>query len=163
MNQLPITPQTITHCLGIDPDLTKSGFAAWNRQKDQFDQVTTLTSWMLLTTILTHYPPTTAIIRIDAGWLIKKVWHGEPVAAHKWPMHSRLANAAETGRRVGVNNGVGMTMTEILRGHGYQVTEVKPGTTGWGEWDQQKARQLTGWKPVTNDEKRDAMRLSFKR
>lgn len=157
-NQLPIQSLRIDKVIGIDADQDKSGFAVFCRVEKRLITVTTLDFSALLDAINNH-PPGSALIILEAGWLNKSIWHGEPPGADKWAMRSRLANAAEIGRRVGINVGVGKCIEQYLIAHGHEYRLEQPTAA---KWDSETLKRMTGWANRTNQDARDAARLAFK-
>lgn len=159
-SQLPIQSLRINYVVGIDPDQDKSGVAIYSRIEKRLIAVACL-GFADLLNLLNEQPKGETIFYLEAGWLNSSVWHGEPPTAGSWPIRSRLANAAEVGRRVGINHGVGICLHNYLLCHNDHdlVRLEKPTTT---KWDAETFAKMTGWKGRTNPETRDAGRIAFK-
>jgi len=156
--QLPIQSLRINTVVGIDPDQDRSGFAVFCRLEKRLIYVSTL-SFFELCNSLAAYEAGSVLVILEAGWLNKSVWHGEPAAAASWPIRARLANAAEIGRRVGINAGVGLSIQNLLIGLGHEYKLEQPTSA---KLDADNFKRLTGWVGRTSQDARDAGRLAFK-
>jgi len=138
-------------CVGIDPDVTKSGFAVWHKPLKKFSSIETLTLPEMLDK-LHSLRDNIAFVVVEAGFLNKGNRHtfkGQSVAA-----------AAKTGENVGRNHQRGMDIVEILEWMRIPYRLQKPSTKNSWKDSEATFRKMTGVKGG-NPEKRDAAMLVF--
>ena len=138
-------------CVGIDPDVTKSGFAVWHKPLKKFSSIETLTLPEMLDK-LHLLRDNIAFVVVEAGFLNKGNRHtfkGQSVAA-----------AAKTGENVGRNHQRGMDIVEILEWMRIPYRLQKPSTKNSWKDSEATFRKMTGVKGG-NPEKRDAAMLVF--
>ena len=137
--------------IGIDPDVTKSGFAVWHKPLQKFSSIETLTLPEMLDK-LHLLRDNIAIVVVEAGFLNKGNRHtfkGQSVAA-----------AAKTGENVGRNHQRGMDIVEILEWMRIPYRLQKPSTKNSWKDSEATFQKITGVKGG-NPEKRDAAMLVF--
>ena len=137
--------------IGIDPDVTKSGFAVWHKPLKRFPSIEALTLPEMLDE-LHSLRDNIAIVVVEAGFLNKGNRHtfkGQSVAA-----------AAKTGENVGRNHQRGMDIVEILEWMKIPYRLQKPSTKNSWKNDEKIFQKMTGVKGG-NPEKRDAAMLVF--
>ena len=137
--------------IGIDPDVTKSGFAVWHKPLKKFSSIETLTLPEMLDK-LHSLRYSIALVVVEAGFLNKGNRHtfkGQSIAA-----------AAKTGENVGRNHQRGMDIVEILEWMQVPYRLQKPSTKN--NWKDSEAtfQKITDTKGG-NPEKRDAAMLVF--
>jgi len=137
--------------IGIDPDVTKSGFAVWHKPLQKFSSIEALTLPEMLDK-LHLLRDNIAIVVVEAGFLNKGNRHtfkGQSVAA-----------AAKTGENVGRNHQRGMDIVEILEWMRIPYRLQKPSTKNSWKNDEKIFQKMTGVKGE-NPEKRDAAMLVY--
>lgn len=137
--------------IGIDPDVTKSGFAVWHKPLQKFSSIEALTLPEMLDK-LHLLRDNIAIVVVEAGFLNKGNRHtfkGQSVAA-----------AAKTGENVGRNHQRGMDIVEILEWMRIPYRLQKPSTKNSWKNDEKIFQKMTGVKGG-NPEKRDAAMLVY--
>jgi hypothetical protein len=137
--------------IGIDPDVTKSGFAVWHKPLQKFSSIEALTLPEMLDR-LHAIRNNIAIVVVEAGFLNKGNRHtfkGQSVAA-----------AAKTGENVGRNHQRGMDIVEILEWMKIPYRLQKPSTKNSWKNDEKIFQKMTGVKGG-NPEKRDAAMLVY--
>ena len=137
--------------IGIDPDVTKSGFAVWHKPLQKFSSIEALTLPEMLDE-LHSLRDNIAIVVVEAGFLNKGNRHtfkGQSVAA-----------AAKTGENVGRNHQRGMDIVEILEWMRIPYRLQKPSAKNSWKNDEKIFQKMTGVKGG-NPEKRDAAMLVF--
>ena len=138
-------------CVGIDPDVTKSGFAVWHKPLKKFSSIETLTLPEMLDK-LHSLRDNIAFVVVEAGFLNKGNRHtfkGQSVAA-----------AAKTGENVGRNHQRGMDIVEILEWMRIPYRLQKPSTKNSWKDSEATFQKMTGVKGG-NPEKRDAAMLVY--
>ena len=139
-------------CIGIDPDVTKSGFAVWHKPLKRFSSIEALTLPEMLDK-LHSLRDNIALVVVEAGYLNKGNRHtfkGQSVAA-----------AEKTGENVGRNHQRGMDIVEILEWMKIPYRLQKPITPNKWKDDAAYFKTITGWRGKTNPEKRDAAMLVY--
>ena len=137
--------------IGIDPDVTKSGFAEWHKPLKKFSAIEALTLPEMLDR-LHAIRDNIALVVVEAGFLNKGNRHtfkGQSVAA-----------AAKTGENVGRNHQRGMDIVEILEWMRIPYRLQKPSAKNSWKNDEKIFQKMTGVKGG-NPEKRDAAMLVF--
>lgn len=137
-------------CIGIDPDLIKSGVAAWNGKEFvtlktmRFFELTLYLEWQ-------KNENENVTVYIEGGWLNEKS-----------NFHSAQgARVREIiAKNVGENHAVGKLLVEyceleMITHHIIRPTQKK--------WDAEVFKKITGVEIRTNSEMRDAARLVFGR
>ncbi len=138
--------------IGIDPDVTKSGVAAWEKDLRRFRMIETMCLGDLIGYMEDHEHEI-ALVVVEAGFLNKGNRHtfkGQSVAA-----------AAKTGENVGRNHQRGMDIVEILEWMKIPYRLQKPITPNKWKDDAAYFKTITGWHGKTNPEKRDAAMLVY--
>jgi len=137
--------------IGIDPDVTKSGFAVWHKPLQRFSSIEALTLPEMLDKLHSLHD-NIAIVVVEAGFLNKGNRHtfkGQSVAA-----------AAKTGENVGRNHQRGMDIVEILEWMRIPYRLQKPSTKNSWKDSEATFQKITGVKGG-NPEKRDAAMLVY--
>ena len=138
--------------IGIDPDVDKSGFVIWDKEKKALLDVDSATLPEMMTRLL-RMKGRIALVIVEAGYLNKGNRHtfkGQTVAA-----------AAKTGENVGRNHQRGMDIVEILEWMRIPYRLQKPITPNKWKDDAAYFKTITGWHGKTNPEKRDAAMLVY--
>ena len=138
--------------IGIDPDVDRSGFAIWDKEKKALLDVDSATLPEMMTRLL-RMKGGIALVIVEAGYLNKGNRHtfkGQTVAA-----------AAKTGENVGRNHQRGMDIVEILEWMKIPYRLQKPITPNKWKDDAAYFKTITGWHGKTNPEKRDAAMLVY--
>ena len=138
--------------IGIDPDVDKSGFVIWDKEKKALLDVDSATLPEMMTRLL-RMKGRIALVIVEAGYLNKGNRHtfkGQSVAA-----------AAKTGENVGRNHQRGMDIVEILEWMRIPYRLQKPITPNKWKDDAAYFKTITGWHGKTNPEKRDAAMLVY--
>ena len=137
--------------IGIDPDVTKSGFAVWHKPLQRFSSIETLSLSEMLDK-LHSLRDNIALVVVEAGFLNRGNRHtfkGQSVAA-----------AAKTGENVGRNHQRGMDIVEILEWMQIPYRLQKPSTKNSWKDSEATFQKMTGVKGG-NPEKRDAAMLVY--
>ena len=137
--------------IGIDPDVTKSGFAVWHKPLQRFSSIETLSLSEMLDK-LHSLRDNIALVVVEAGFLNRGNRHtfkGQSVAA-----------AAKTGENVGRNHQRGMDIVEILEWMRIPYRLQKPSTKNSWKDSEVTFQKITGVKGG-NPEKRDAAMLVY--
>lgn len=137
--------------MAIDPDSDKSGVALI---EDKYMRLACMTFADLITAI--EY--TSAIIYIEAGWLISHNWHTK--------LGESASVSAKKGYAVGRNHETGRKIEEICKHFGKECHLIKPLRKCWKGADKKitneefqriaKMRGIKVTKARTNQEERDA-------
>lgn len=146
-----------SHVIGIDPDITASGWAEVIDGK-----VSHIACYDLphLDEQLRQLPHGTLVV-IEASWLTTHNWHG---------IRGSAARAAALGRSVGLNHATGMHIASLAEYHGLNVQLQAPLRKCWkgrdgkitaNELRQHFGRYLPEKLPRTNQEERDAILLAI--
>ena len=136
--------------IGIDPDVTKSGYARLNKNDDSFI-LRNLTFFELYDTLLYYHmknPDCEVEVFIEAGWLNKSNWHTSGKMS--------VALAAQIGQRTGANHETGKKIVEMCEYLNLKYTLVKPTKS---KVDAKEFKTLTKYEGRTNQEQRDAAML----
>lgn len=146
-------------CIGIDPDVDKSGFAIWNKQERKFESIEALALPDMMTR-LQELKGQIKIVVLEAGFLDAGNRHVEYI-----PKGAKIRNplryAAQSGERTGANHQRGKDIAEILEWMGIPYRLQKPMSPNLWKEDAEYFKMVTGWPKVTNREKRDAGMLVF--
>lgn len=148
-----------TLVVGIDPDVDKSGIAIWDAAIKKLTVVEALAFWDIIPFILSHSEYIKKV-RIEAGWLNSSNWHTHTGKGEK-RRKLKSNEMAESGRRVGRNHQVGILLMDFCKKYAIDCEEVKPYESNWWKNDGNRFALTTGWKGVTNPEKRDAAMLVY--
>lgn len=138
-------------CIGIDPDVIKSGVATWEKDRKHFRMIETMHLGDLIGYMQDHKHEI-ALVVLEAGWLNngnRHTFKGQSVAA-----------AAKTGQNVGRNHQRGMDIAEILEWMGIPYRLQRPTTKNSWKDSEETFQKITGTKGG-NPEKRDAAMLVF--
>lgn len=90
--------------IGIDPDVSKSGFAVWNTETKKFEVVTAMPFFDLLDELITY--STNCHVILEAGWLNKK---------SNYHFSKSHAIGQRIAKNVGSNHQVGKLIEEYLK------------------------------------------------
>jgi len=137
--------------IGIDPDVDKSGFAAWDG--NQFVELDNMVFWEIIDALANYSTLYQRRLRvmIEAGWLNKK-------------SNYHYAKNKSTGERiaknVGSNHQVGKLLAEYCDTNNINFELIRPTNK---KLDSISFKQLTGYSKQTNPEKRDAGMLVWGR
>jgi hypothetical protein len=132
--------------IGIDPDITASGVAVYDKEDNSLE-LRTLSFWELIEEIESYLVPIHIVI--EAGHLIKKSnWHG---AANTY-------TAARIGKNVGSNHQIGKLIQEYCEKHNISHELIKP----LGKVNQEIFNGIWERKGRTNQEVRDAAMLIYR-
>lgn len=134
--------------IGIDPDVEKSGFAAWDSRRRTFLEIENYSFFDLIER-LKGFDSEIEVV-VEAGWLIKKS-----------NFHGRKGQTKSVGEKiakaVGANHQVGKLFVEWCKKNNVVCYEIKPK----GKIDGAEFKRKTGWGKRTNSEHRDAAMLVF--
>jgi len=152
------TERVVTHIVGIDPDLKKTGIAVWDVQQKKFIYWGAV-DFVNIAPVLKEvcHPFSTEII-LESPWLNKKA------NFRKGNFSKRVSDAIS--KKVGQNHAVAKMISETLQSIGWSVIEKKPLFKGIfkrnGVWTTIGRKFIIANSNVTsriNDEVRDAMYL----
>lgn len=154
MKFIPRSNCQTPYLVAIDPDLNKSGLAAWNTKTREWMIAKTVSIENILSE-LASLPPTETTVYVEAGWLIKKA-------------NLRAGNYREAqakARNVGENHETGKLIIKLLKAAGYVVTEFKPLKKGifkslegsWTQHGRDYVQKESGLSHRMNDDVRDAI------
>ncbi|GGH42678.1 hypothetical protein GCM10007423_39480 [Dyadobacter endophyticus] len=154
MKFIPRSNCPTPYLVAIDPDLNKSGLAAWSTKDREWIIAKTVSIENVLSE-LSELPPTETTVYVEAGWLIKK--------ANLRGGNYRAAQAK--ARNVGENHGAGKLICKLLKAAGYTVTEFKPLKKGafktlagaWSDTGRRYVEKESGLSHRMNDDVRDAI------
>jgi hypothetical protein len=146
--------------IGIDPDIKKSGFV-WKEGKTLRDYKAVDASELLrnCNTIANSFGIENIEIRLEAGWINKK---------SNFRTNINKGIDQHVAKSVGQNQGFGMCISQILRGMGFKVLEVKPQMKGFmkvkGAWTPKGREYFSKISGIPkcknlNDDVRDAVLL----
>lgn len=135
--------------VGIDPDIEKSGFAIWNKTKQDLI-LTCLPFWELVNKLYFLNKTSDLEVRIEGGWLIKKSnWHGNS--------KQTKATGEKIAKSVGMNHQTGILMKEFCESKGISYSLIKP----QGKLKAEAFNKITKHKGRSNQEQRDAAMLVY--
>ena len=142
------TPKLI---IGIDPDVQKSGFAIWNTESKQFEEVLDVRLWELfgwLERLNTAKERSPIKVYMEAGYIVKRHWQkkGHGVA-----------------KSVGENQGICKAIEAFLNHLNIPYELLPP--AGYSNYTHEAFCKITGWdKSIrTNSEKRAAAMMVYRR
>lgn len=141
--------------IGIDPDISKSGWATWDTQKKEFREMCNVSFWVMIDCLSGTLNPDgySYHVILEAGWLNQKS-----------NFHGRKGQTKATGERiaknVGENHAVGKLIEQYLIKSKIEYTLVKPTTK---KLNAESFKRLTKWEGRTNQEERDAALLVWDR
>lgn len=150
------------YVVGIDPDVDKSGVAFLDTNNKRVvlhnETFPGLIRYLKSVKELTEKTNKTAIVVVEASWLISHNWHTKG-------SHSTGA-IAKTGYNVGRNHQVGMLIVECCRELGIEVIEQQPLKKIWKGKDGKITHDeisyfVPGLPKQTNSEERDALLLAW--
>jgi len=133
----------MTHYIGIDPDLIKSGVAVYRNKS--LESLSLMYLWEVFAYIKEHNP----IVVLEAGHTVKKFWHGG------------AGKGTQAAKNVGANNAIGQLIEQYCTVNGHKVILVKP--QGYSRIKHEQFVKITGWKTRTNPETRVAALLVWGR
>jgi hypothetical protein len=135
--------------IGIDPDLERSGVAAWNASGKSLDLRTL--SFFQLYDFLQAHADRILLVRVEAGWLNRKS-----------NFHSRAGQTKPAGesiaRNVGENHAAGKLICQMCVYLELHCEEVQPQAH---KLNRDSFRAVTGYRERTNQETRDAAMLVY--
>lgn len=135
--------------IGIDPDIEKSGFAAYDPKTKKLD-LKTMPFFDLLATISNFHVRCDLKVYIESGWLIKKTnWNRKTGVSIG--VNEKIAES------IGKNHQVGKLITEFCEKNGITHFNVPPR----GKIDSATFKRITGYSGRTNQEERDAAMLVY--
>lgn len=142
--------------IGIDPDVTASGFAVV--YDDEIVETETLRFPDLVCKLYTFSKDSTLVV-VEASWTTSKNWH---TLTH----YGSTARAAALGRSVGLNHATGIHLAAMAEHMGFDVRLQPPlKKIGHGRdgklTHEDAAYYMKGLPPRTNQEERDAARLAW--
>lgn len=146
--------------VGIDPDLTKSGFAVWDRPQNKLTDYRTLAFYDIMLAIR-KLPRESTLVIVEAGWLNKvanfhTVKVPDRLKGHDAAIETYTRGVRErTAKDVGQNHAAGKLLVECIERMGYTVRFSKPTKKKWEPHDFKRATGIT----VKNQEIIDAGRL----
>ncbi|MGC8978653.1 hypothetical protein [Caldisericum sp.] len=132
--------------VGIDPDLTKSGYAIWDKEERVLKEFGSKDFWGLLE-LLNEYK--NELIIIEAGWLNKKV---------NWHLSELGTRSEKIAYRVGQNHTIGQLLVDYCKKNGISVITKRPSMR---KMKQEEFKKITGIKHTTNQDVRDAIMLVY--
>lgn len=153
--------------IGIDPDLTQTGVAIWDRKEKVWVSVVCVSiedivdSFVSITiSRLPDFCPDNCTIYLEAGWKNDKsnFRHG-----FKSNVHEKIT------MNVGENHACSKLIGRILRKAGWEVVEISPlgkgkgflkGLKGWTTEGKKYIEERSGLKNL-NSEKRDALLIAM--
>lgn len=130
--------------IGIDPDVSKCGFAVYDTELKQLTDVRSVPLFALLEQIDVTVACGNYLIRLEAGWLKKKSnWHGGSYSV-----------AQCIAKQVGRNHEIGRQIEKYLikQKYNYELLEPKGYSNIFKDADTFK--QVTGWTKQTNEDSR---------
>jgi hypothetical protein len=141
--------------IGIDPDVDKSGFALWDKAKKQLVALSTEDLFDLTALLLAYHSAHRVLVRLEAGWLLKKSNFSDRNILGSRGANERIA------KNVGANQEIGRQIEKYCLKHGIPCDLVKP--LGYSSWNHKTFCSYTGWpeKNRTNSEHRVAGMLVF--
>lgn len=139
--------------VGIDPDVSKSGFAIWDVLKKnlELDNLKFFDLFQNLVYLKNRYGERVVVI-IEAGWLNKSNWHAVK--------GGNSSINAQIGQRTGANHEVSKKIAEMCDYLGLPYELVKPTKS---KVNAEYFKKVTGVIGRTNQEQRDAGMLVFGR
>ncbi len=134
--------------IGIDPDTEASGVALWDSHEKNYDYITTMSFWELISELKQWIIP--IHIYIEAGWLISKSnWHDKP--GQTKTIGEKIAKA------VGSNHQIGKLIMEYCKIKNIPYTLTLP----QGKFNAKTFKSITKWQKPTNQDMRDAAMLVY--
>ena len=148
------------YIVGIDPDLTKSGFAVYDRVEKRLVECTTVSFTGVQWLIEKKYPG--CFVRLEAGWLIAKSnWHLSRALGAKYSPITAQRIAERQAKNVGENHAVGKLLNEWLTEKKIPFELVKPfGATTFFK-DRKVFKATTGWEARTHNDGRTAAAICW--
>ena len=149
--------QRIEYYIGIDPDVSKNGFAVVSSSGCVVDvgclPFAELVDYIVLFT-MSH---SNVLVCIEGGWLNRTNWHTSGAS---------IAMAARIGNAAGRNHQTGILLNEMLVYRGIRTKVIKPLRKYWSGQDRkithQEIAKITRIKrKATNQEERDALLLAW--
>ncbi|NOR68521.1 MAG: hypothetical protein GQ532_02290, partial [Methylomarinum sp.] len=141
--------------IGVDPDVDKSGFAAWDSRLKQFSEISDYRIFSLLARIDDYLADGHDVtVVIEAGFL-----------NNKSNFHGTVNQSKSVGEKialsVGANHQVGRIIAEYCQIKKIKFLEQKPLPKKWGKKRDSKInaeefKKISDWNGKTNPEKRDA-------
>jgi len=136
--------------IGIDPDVERSGVAEWDGSKLTLHTMTLIELFDFLSENKTN----DIQIYIECGWLIKKT---------NWKRSGKSIGVNERiAERTGANHEIGKQIIKFCEFHNIEFFKIKPSGLG-KRYNSKQFQKLTGYDKQTNEEKRDAAFLVWKR
>lgn len=152
------------YTIGIDPDLTKSGYAVYDTEEKKLVACETLTFSGLQFKLkrMHRHPNTSCFVRLEAGWLIKKSnWRTAKMLGEKFSPITAARIAEKQAKNVGENHAIGKLIEEFLKAEGIPYELVKPfGATSMFK-DVPTFQRTTGWTRRTHNDGRSAAAICW--
>ncbi|PKN16495.1 MAG: hypothetical protein CVU66_00665 [Deltaproteobacteria bacterium HGW-Deltaproteobacteria-23] len=148
------------YIIGIDPDLTKSGFAVYDSQEKKMVQCEAL-SFSELQWKLKRFQPD-CFVRLEAGWLIKKSnWRTAKKLGKKFSPSQASSIAERQAKNVGENHATGKLIEQYLKENNIPYELVRPfGATAFFR-NTAMFQKTTGWSKRTNNDARSAAAICW--
>lgn len=164
--------QDYKYIIGVDPDLYKSGFAVYDTERMELVECASYEYEDLIEKLLV-YKGLHSLIRLEAGWLVKKSnWQSRQAISYNALKQSGLNPdaawnksciiAQRQSKNVGENHASGKLIQRHLEKHGYQFELVKPCGASSFFKDTVFFKKQTGWSKRTNNDARSAAALCYK-
>ena len=149
--------QHIEYYIGIDPDVSKNGFAVVSSSGCVVDVGCLPFAELVDYIVLFAMSHSNVLVCIEGGWLNRTNWHTNGAS---------IAMAARIGNAAGRNHQTGILLNEVLVYRGIRTKVVKPLRKYWSGQDRkithQEIAKITHLKrKATNQEERDALLLAW--
>lgn len=115
--------------IAIDPDLTLSGVAIWDRKEKKWIRVELvafedMVAWLeFLVFTISGFDPDNTIIYVEAGYLNKQA---------NFRRGHRSSVSENIAMRVGMNHATSILTSRVLKKQGWEVVEIAPLSKGGG-------------------------------
>lgn len=140
------------YIMGVDPDLTASGVAIYDRETRTWPTLACMGETELQRLILT-YSPSDLLIVVEAGWLNGGLFHGKDTTG--WDGKKAKAYGAAIAIQVGKNFGIGFSLLTYCQLLNYPTEQYRPASKKWkADFFRRQTRLDKGY----NQEIRDAVR-----
>ena len=149
--------QHIEYYIGIDPDVSKNGFAVVSSSGCVVDVGCLPFAELVDYIVLFAMSHSNVLVCIEGGWLNRTNWHTNGAS---------IAMAARIGNAAGRNHQTGILLNEVLVYRGIRTKVVKPLRKYWSGQDRkithQEIAKITHInRKTTNQEERDALLLAW--
>lgn len=152
--------------IGIDPDITASGFAMWDSRLKTMMGFTTLDLFDITTTIKSYYDKVELMVIIESGWEnLSSLHHKTPLpSGYKTWSVEHIVNyvsrySSSIGNKVGRNHEIGRQIEKFCIKYEIHYKLSRPTTS---KWNKTQCKQFTGIS-TSNQDIRDAIKLVFGR